>query len=70
MTEAVVHVILDRSLDEGPVVFASLDEEVARRTLAHLATALGDQAALELDAITLDDDAVVRELLDVRAEVS
>jgi hypothetical protein len=71
VSEAVVHVILDHSLSEGPVVFASLDELTTQRVLDHLTAALGDRGAdLELDVITLDDDSVVRELLDGRAEGS
>lgn len=68
MTEPTVYVVVDHSLSEGPVIFASLDELTTQRVLDHLATALGDQGDLELDAITLDDDSVVRELLDLRAE--
>ena len=70
MTEATVHVIIDRSR-EDTLIFASLDELTARRTYHHLRAALcGDIERLELDAIALDDDAVVRELLDGRAEGS
>jgi hypothetical protein len=71
VTEPCVHVILDHSLSEGPVVFASLDERAAVRVLGHLTAALGERGYdLELDVITLDDDSVVRELLDGRAEGS
>jgi hypothetical protein len=71
VSEATVHVILDHSLSEGPVVFASLDERAAVRVLDHLTAALGERGYdLELDVITLDDDSVVRELLDGRAEGS